>query len=101
MGYPLAVRPWINNWENIKTFFKFPDEIRSIIYTTNAVESLHKQFRKTTKNRSVFPNDESLVKLLFLTIRNLSAKWSMSVKGWKNALSQFSILYENRIKIEG
>ena len=98
--YPLAVMPWINNWENIKTFFKFPDEIRSIIYTTNAVESLHRQFRKTTKNRSVFPNDASLIKLLFLTIRGLSAKWSMSVKGWKNALSQFAILYNNRIKIE-
>lgn len=98
--YPLAVMPWVNHWENIKTFFKFPDEIRSIIYTTNAVESLHRQFRKTTKNRSVFPNDESLIKLLFLTIRGLSAKWSMSVKGWKNALSQFAILYDDRIKIE-
>ena len=96
----MAVNPWRNHWDNIKTFFKFPDEIRRIIYTTNAVESLHRQFRKTTKNRSVFPNDESLIKLLFLTISGLSAKWSMEVKGWKNALSQFAILYNDRIKIE-
>lgn len=57
------------HWENIKTFFKFPDEIRRIIYTTNAVESLHHQFRKITKNRSVLPNDNALIKLLFLNIR--------------------------------
>ena len=98
--YPLAVKPWVNHWENIKTFFRFPEDIRRIIYTTNAVESLHRQFRKTTKNRSVFPNDESLLKLLFLTVKGLSDKWTMSVKGWKNALSQFSILYDGRLKFE-
>ena len=98
--YPLAVKPWVNHWENIKTFFRFPDEIRRIIYTTNAVESLHRQFRKATKNRLVFPNDDSLLNLLFLTVKGLSDKWTMSVKGWKNALSQFSILYDERLKIE-
>jgi putative transposase len=98
--YPLAVMPWVNNWENIRTFYKFPEEIRSVIYTTNAVESLHRQFRKTTKNRSVFPNDETLIKLLFLAVRGISAKWSMAVKGWKNALSQFAIYYGDRINFE-
>jgi putative transposase len=96
--YPLAVAPWTNHWENIRTFFKFPEEIRSIIYTTNAIESLHRQFRKVTKNRAVFPTDEALFKLLFLTVSGLSDKWTMPLKGWKSALSQFSILYGDRWK---
>jgi putative transposase len=96
--YPLAVMPWINHWENIKTFLKFPEELRRIIYTTNAVESLHRQFRKVTKTRSLFPSDESLFKLLFLAVAGLSEKWTtMPIKGWKDALSQFSILYEARL----
>jgi putative transposase len=96
--YPLAVRPWVNHWEKVKTFLKFPEEIRRIIYTTNAVESLHRQFRKVTKNRSVFPADESLFKLLFLTSAGLSDKWTMPIKGWKSALSQFVILYDGRLQ---
>lgn len=95
--YPLAVKPWVKHWENIKTFFKFPEEIRRIIYTTNAVESLHRQFRKTTKTKAVFPSDDSLLKMLFLTVRGLSAKWTvMPVKNWRNALSQFAIIYGER-----
>jgi putative transposase len=98
--YPLAVRPWVNNWENIKTYFKFPQEIRTVIYTTNAVESLHRQFRKVTKNRSVLPTDESLFKLLYLTVAGLSSKWTMPLQGWKSAISQFVILYEDRLQID-
>lgn len=96
--YALAVKPWINHWENVKTFFKFPDEIRRIIYTTNAVESLHRQFRKATKNRAVFPTDESLFKLLYLSVAGLSEKWTMPVQGWKSSLSQFVILYGDRLQ---
>lgn len=96
--YPLAVRPWVTHWENIRTFFKFPEEIRRIIYTTNAVESLHRQFRKATKNRAVFPTDLSLFKLLFLSVAGLSDKWTVQVKGWKSALSQFDILYRGRLE---
>ena len=65
--YPLAVKRWVTHWENVKTFFSFPEEIRRIIYTTNAVEFSRRQFRKTTKNRTVLPNDESLQKLLYLS----------------------------------
>ncbi|MDX8430618.1 MAG: IS256 family transposase [Candidatus Algichlamydia australiensis] len=95
--YPLALQPWIRHWENIKTFFKFPEEIRRVIYTTNAVESLHRQFRKTTKTRSVFPNSDALLKMLFLTVRGLSEKWTvMPVRNWRSAVSQFAILYGKR-----
>ena len=92
--YPLSVRPWIVHWENVKTFFKFPDAIRTIIYTTNAVESLHRQFRKVTKTRAVFPNDEALLKLLYLSVDCLSDRWTKPIKGWKEALAQFVILYD-------
>ena len=97
--YPLAVNPWLNHWENIKTFFDFHEDIRRIIYTTNAVESLHRQFRKVTKNRAVFPNDESLTKLLFLTIEKASQKWTMPIQNWKKTLAQFAIMYQNRLQM--
>ncbi len=97
--YTLAVKPWVNQWENIRSLFKFPEEIRRIIYTTSAVEALHRQFRKVTKNRAAFPSDESLLKLLYLTVENLSEKWRMSVKGWKDAISQFGIIYEDRLDL--
>jgi transposase-like protein len=97
--YPLAVKPWVTHWENIKTFFDFHEDIRRIIYTTNAVESLHRQFRKVTKNRAVFPNDASLIKLLFLSVERASKKWTMPVHNWKKTLAQFAIMYDNRIEV--
>lgn len=96
--YPLAVRSWANHWEHVKTFFKYLQEIRTIIYPTNAVESLHRQFRKVTKNRAVFPNDGALLKWLYLAVSGLSEKWTTQLHGWKQALSQFAILFENRME---
>lgn len=96
-NYPLAVKSWVNQWEHIKTYFQFPQAIRTVIYTTNAVESLHRQFRKVTKNRAVFPNDDALIKLLYLAVSSLAQKWTSSLHGWKQALSQFAILYEDRL----
>ena len=72
--YRIAVKSWQNNRANLSTFFKYPEEIRTIIYTTNAVEALHRQFRKVTKNRSLFPNNDALKKMLFLAYRDLSKK---------------------------
>jgi len=95
--YAFAVNPWIKNWENVKTFFQFPEPIRKLIYTTNAVESLHRQFRKVSKTRNAFPNDEALFKLLFLAIRDISKKWTMPIHGWKEAVSHFAILYGERL----
>lgn len=97
--YPLPIKTWRNNWCNASAFFKFPQEIRTIIYTTNAVEAVHRQFRKITKTKSLFPNDESLKKILFLVYRDLSKKWSlMPVKNWAIVLSHLSIIFEERIK---
>ena len=97
--YALAVKPWITHWDNLKTFFKFPAEVKRLIYTTNAVESLHRQFRKVTKTKSVFPSDQALLKMLFLASREISKKWTLPVRGWKEAISYFGIAYEDRIAI--
>jgi len=99
--YPLAVKPWINHWGNLKTFFAFPDSIRKLIYTTNAVEALHRQFRKVTKNKAVFPSDESLFKMLFLASQDICKKWTMPLRDWKSMISQLSIFFEDRLKREG
>ena len=98
--YTLAVKPWIVHWENIKTFFAFPEQIRRLIYTTNAVESVHRQLRKVTKNKAVFPTDEALIKMLFLAIRDVTKKWTMPLQGWKTIISHLSIVYSDRLGLD-
>lgn len=98
--YPLAVNSWKNNWIYVSTFFKFPEQIRKIIYTTNAVEGLHRQLRKVTKNRSVFPNDEALTKILFLAIQDVMKKWSMPLANWALTISQLAVMYDGRFNLE-
>ncbi len=97
--YSLAIRSWRNNWDNLSTFFKYPQEIRTIIYTTNAVEAVHRQFRKVTKNRSLFPNDDALKKMLYLAYRDLSKKWTMPIRNWALVLSNFSIYFKDRFDV--
>ncbi len=94
--YALSIKIWRNNWLHASTFFKYPPEIRKIIYTTNAVEAVHRQFRKVTKSKSIFPNDDALKKMLFLAYRDLSKKWTMQVQNWSIALSHLSIIFEER-----
>jgi transposase-like protein len=94
--YALSIKTWRNNWVHASTFFKYPLEIRKIIYTTNAVEAVHRQFRKVTKAKSIFPNDDALKKMLFLAYRDLSKKWTMQVQNWSIALSHLSIIFEER-----
>lgn len=94
--YSLAIKSWRNNWSNLATFFKYPEEIRTVIYTTNAVEALHRQFRKVTKSKSLFPNDDSLKKMLYLAYRDLSKKWTIPIRNWAIVLSNFSIYFKDR-----
>ncbi len=94
--YTLAIKSWRNNWDNLATFLKYPEEIRTVIYTTNAVEALHRQFRKVTKSRSLFPNDDALKKMLYLAYRDLSKKWTMPIRNWAIVLSNFSIYFKDR-----
>ncbi len=81
---------------NLSGFFAYPDEIRRVIYTTNAIESLNSCLRKIIKNRRVFPNDEAETKLIYLAVQNIAQKWTMPIQHWKAALNQFAILFEGR-----
>ncbi|WML27363.1 IS256 family transposase [Neobacillus sp. OS1-33] len=90
--YPSAVKSWEENWDILSTFFAYPQEIRKIIYTTNIIEGLHRQFRKVTKTKSIFPNDDSLRKMLYLASQNITKKWTMRYRNWDMILSQLEIL---------
>ena len=91
--YPNAIKSWEDNWDNLITFFVFPDYIRRIIYTTNAIESLNSQFRKVTKTKLIFPNDESLLKMLYLATEKVSKKWTRVYADWDLVISQLNILF--------
>lgn len=95
--YPAMIRSWFNNWERLSNYFKYPKEIRRIIYTTNIIESFHSQLRKVTKSKRVFSSDMSLFKLLYLVQGNLKKQWTGPMKGWKLAYAQMMILFEERM----
>ncbi|MTI64982.1 MAG: IS256 family transposase [Firmicutes bacterium] len=96
--YPFALKSWEMNWDVLSPFFKYPEEIRRIMYTTNIIESLHRQFRKVTKTKSVFPHDQSLEKILYLSSRNIMKKWTQRQKDWDLVLNQLLVFFEDRIK---
>jgi len=95
--YPSIAAIWRRNWSRVIPFFDYPPEIRRIIYTTNAIESVNMSLRKITKNRASFPNDEALLKLFYLALMNISKKWTMPLHDWKAALNRFSIQFEDRM----
>lgn len=95
--YPYAISNWENNWEDVSSFFQFSDEIRRIMYTTNIIEGLNRQYRKVTKTKSVFPSDTSLEKMLYLASRNITQKWTQRYRNWDQVLSQLIILYDERL----
>ena len=88
---------WRRNWSRIIPFFDYPPEIRKVIYTTNAIESVNMSLRKITKNRGSFPSDEALMKLFYLALKNISQKWTMPIQNWKAALTRFTIQFEDRM----
>ena len=97
--YPQIAKSWYNNWDNLIIFLQYPEAIRRIIYTTNSVESLNNQLRKVTKNKRVFPSDESVFKTLYLTIDYITRKWSMPIQNWNEAMAHFLIKFDDRIQI--
>ena len=96
-SHPTIGKSWRLNWERIIPLFSYPPEIRKAIYTTNAIESVNMSLRKVTKNRGSFPNDESMLKLLYLALKNISKKWTMPIRNWKSAMNQFTIIFEDRM----
>ena len=96
--YPIVINSWRENWQYISTYFQYPQEIRTMIYTTNAVEALHRQFRKVTKAKTLFTNDEALTKMLYLAFKDIAKKWTMPVRNWAFVISHLSIMFNDRIK---
>jgi len=107
--YPIVINSWRNKWENLSNYFKYPEDIRRIVYTTNIIESVHRQFRKLTKTKGAFPNENSLLKLLYMGIlllavmlnevkrKNAQKKWTMPIRNWNLTLSQLAIFFEGRL----
>lgn len=98
-SYPVISKSWLSHWQGIIPFFAFPDEIRRVIYTTNAIESLNMTFRKVLKHRRSFPTDESALKVLYLALGNISKKWTMPIHHWKAALNRFAIEFPDRFPL--
>jgi putative transposase len=95
--YPMISKSWQSNWQRVIPFFAYPEEIRKIIYTTNAIESMNNTLKKTIKNRASFPNDEAALKLLYLSLKNIIKKWTMPIRNWGKALNQFAIMFDERM----
>jgi putative transposase len=95
--YPLIIRSWRTNWDELATFFKYPPEIRKLIYTTNMIESYHRQLRKVTKGKSIFPTDEALLKMLYLATVDVTRKWTGRVQNWGQMLLQLSVFFPDRV----
>jgi putative transposase len=100
-SYPVIAKSWRTNWSRVVPMFSYPAEIRRAVYTTNTIESLNMTLRKVSKNRSLFPNDEAVFKLMYLALRNISKRWTMPIKNWSGALNQFAILFEGRVPMGG
>lgn len=97
--YPIVLQSWRRKWPQLSAFFRYPDNIRRVIYTTNIIESVHRQFRKLTKTKGAFPNENSLMKLLYAGIMNASAKWTMPAHNWNLTLSQLAIYFDGRLDV--
>ncbi|WP_019937337.1 IS256 family transposase [Bordetella sp. FB-8] len=95
--YPSISPIWQRNWARVIPFFDYPPEIRRVIYTTNAIESVNMSLRRLTRQRAAFPTDEALIKLLYLALRNISQKWTHPIRDWKAALNRFTILFGERV----
>lgn len=95
--YPKIAVSWRSNWANLSTYFKYPKEVRKLIYTTNAIEGFNRQLRKVTKNKGVFPTDDSLFKMLYLAMMDITKKWTGRRVDWGQIRSQFEVFFADRL----
>lgn len=98
--YPMVISSWENNWSKLSTYFKYPDGIRKLIYTTNTIEGYHRQIRKVTKNKGVFTSDMALLKLIYLATERIQHKWTMPLANWAVTASQLKIIFGERMKTD-
>jgi len=97
--FPTIAQVWRRNWERIVPFFAYPPQIRRVMYTTNAIESRNMSLRKVLKTRGSFPTDEAALKLIYLALQNITARWTMPIKEWRAALNRFAILFAERMPL--
>lgn len=97
--YPVVLKSWKDNWHKLSCYFKYSEDIRRLIYTTNTIEGFNRQLRKVTKNKGVFPCDDALLKLVFLAHRNISKKWTQPLQNWSLTIAQLSIHFEGRLTL--
>jgi len=95
--YPVVIKSWRSNWPTLSAYFKYPDYIRKPIYTTNAVEAVHRQFRKLTKTKGGFSSEQALLKLLYAGMMNASERWTMPIANWGQTMAQLSIHFHGRL----
>lgn len=95
--YPVIAEQWRRHWDHLITMFNYPEDIRRVIYTTNAIESVNRVIRKATTRHKMFPNDEAALKVVYLAINAASKKWTMPIRNWRLALNRFSIEFGDRI----
>lgn len=98
--YPMVISSWENNWPKLSTYFKYPDNIRKLIYTTNTIEGYHRQLRKVTKNKGVFTSDMALLKLIYLATERIQRKWTMPLINWALTAAQLKIIFAERMKTD-
>ncbi|WP_432406705.1 IS256 family transposase [Wukongibacter sp. M2B1] len=98
--YPLIIKSWENKWDELTAYFKYPYDMRKLIYTTNIVEGYHRQLRKVTKNKTTYPTDEALVKIIYLATMNIQKKWYQPIRQWNECISQVGIYFSERLKEE-
>ena len=99
--YPMVIKSWQNNWDNLTTYFKYSSDVRRLIYTTNPIEGFHRQVRKYTKTKGSFTSENALFKLVFCAINNITAKWNQPIPNWALTISQLDIYFPNRLNIKG
>jgi putative transposase len=98
--YPIVIESWQRNWEKLSTYFKYPEAIRKLIYTTNTIEGYHRQIRKVTKTKGAFTSDMALLKLIYLATENIQKKWTMPLANWSITVSQLSIIFGERLTLK-
>jgi len=99
--YPMVIKSWQNNWDNLTTYFKYSSDVRRLIYTTNPIEGFHRQVRKYTKTKGAFVSENALFKLIFCAISNIAVKWNQPLQNWALTISQLDIYFPNRLNIKG
>ena len=95
----VVIESWRRNWEKLTTYFKYPAAIRKLVYTTNTIEGYHRQIRKVTKTKGAFTSDMALLKLMYLATKNIEKKWTMPLANWSITVSQLSIIFGDRLKL--